>query len=379
MVRPAGLAAALPAQDRHALDERLRPDLIEQPRLSHAALAADEPRAPLPLGRVAHNRGEPSQLLAAAHERRCPQEALSRGDGLARDLLAERGRQGREHVGGAAVALARQLRQEARQRGSQALVQLVGGAGQRRVQDVPIQGDRVLLGKRVGAHEQLVRDQPEGIEVSAVRDGLTAQHLRGHVGHRAGALAVACLDRVAIDRQAKVQDLHLIGDHDDVLRLEVAMDDPVAVQVGERPERLHEQIDLHGERLALPRLDDRQRILLQVHGEERHTILVEAVVEHAHDVGVPERSKEAELLREHEPRRTEGRDLAAPGVPEPHSLERHHPSGQAVQSAIHRAHAAAAEFVDELVARAEQPRDVAARDVVLRHSEADLSTDEGPR
>ena len=231
----------------------------------------------------------------------------------------------------------------------------MGRARQRRVQDVPRQVGRVAPREGVGADEQLVGNHAESIEVGAVRDRITAQHLGSHVEKRARPLAVARLDGVVINGQPEVEDLHLIVHDDDVPGLEIPMDDPVAVQVHERPERLHEEVDLHGERLAVSGLDDRERVLLEIHREERHAILIETIVEDAHDVGMPERGEKTKLPREREPSLSERR-LRARRVQDPQPLERNHASGQTVERAIDRAHAAAAQLVDQLIARVEQRR-----------------------
>ncbi len=78
------------------------------------------------------------------------------------------------------------------------------------------------------------------------------------------------------------------------------MNDPVAMQVGECAQQLHQQVDLDRESPALPRLDDVVRVLLEIHGEERHAIAVESVVEDADDVRMPERCEKPELLRQDE-------------------------------------------------------------------------------
>jgi hypothetical protein len=67
------------------------------------------------------------------------------------------------------------------------------------------------------------------------------------------------------------------------------MHDAVAMEVGQRIQHLEEQVELHIERLSSRGMDDRHGVDQQGHREERRPVLLESVIEHADDVGVPQR------------------------------------------------------------------------------------------
>jgi hypothetical protein len=108
---------------------------------------------------------------------------------------------------------------------------------------------------------------------------------------------------------------------------------------------------LHRERLGACGLEDRTRVLLEVH-REIGVLLVEAVVQHADDVGMVQRGQDAELTRQGEAL------VRAPGivvarvrcVAEPDLLEGHDPARQAIQHTVHGPRRSPTEIVDQLVA-----------------------------
>ena len=120
--------------------------------------------------------------------------------------------------------------------------------------------DEVLAGERDVARQQLPEDDAERVDVGRGRDGLAARLLRREVlagaEHRAG-LRDAVLD-VERARDAEVGHLHLaLAAEEDVLRLHVAVDEPVLVGEGEpvgdrerelerlpdrKPARTHEEL-----------------------------------------------------------------------------------------------------------------------------------------
>src|SRR2546422_1550729 len=73
------------------------------------------------------------------------------------------------------------------------------------------------------------------------------------------------------------------------------------MKIREGAEHLHDEIDLHRHRVMAPGFDDVQRVLFEVHGEERHAMLIETIVEHTDDVRMAERCHQAELVRQAEP------------------------------------------------------------------------------
>ncbi|MFN7974371.1 MAG: hypothetical protein U0166_18815 [Acidobacteriota bacterium] len=99
---------------------------------------------------------------------------------------------------------------------------------------------RALGQERWPPREELVEDAAERVEVGARVEELASRLLRRHVERRAGDLAhhlhrlpELCVECLA--RQPEVHDHgHAVRRHEDVVGLQVAVQDPLAVEVGER-------------------------------------------------------------------------------------------------------------------------------------------------
>ena len=106
-------------------------------------------------------------------------------------------------------------------------------------------------GQRAGEH--LVRHHGERVDVAARIERLARELLRAHVRRRAEhhallrELGLVAILLAASLRDAEVEDLHevllpgALGE-DDVVRLEIAMDDPLAVRLGERAADLRDDL-----------------------------------------------------------------------------------------------------------------------------------------
>ena len=131
------------------------------------------------------------------------------------------------------------------ERGRQRLALLGGRRGVLLEDRVHRLDGRVALGTR-GARQHLVEHDAEREDVGAVIDGLPAHLLGRHVAHRAEHRAragqrprVGEQRRLGLDRragrgqlgEAEVEDLDAaVARHEDVLRLQVAVDDPLVVR-----------------------------------------------------------------------------------------------------------------------------------------------------
>ena len=194
------------------------------------------------------------------------------------------------------------------------------------------------------AREQLVEDEPDGVDVAAGRGLAPRELLGGHVGGspRPGLVAV---DRARQAGQAEVCDAHVAApvEHD-VLRLEVAMDHSFVVGGGHPGAELPR--DLHGlvtRQVADPAQERRQVFPVHVlHGQEGLAVRFANVV-HPADRGVRDLPRHASLVVEAaEPLGI----LAQRGGQE---LEGHRLPEHEVLRAVHLAHATPAQQLDHAI------------------------------
>src|SRR5262249_40372931 len=110
-----------------------------------------------------------------------------------------------------------------------------GGGRQRVEQHLGEQLVEARRGEGHAAGEQLVEDHPQGVDVGGGADGVGAPLLGGHVVRRADdGPAGPRLGGGEEDGQAEVGGGRLAGaGEQDVLGLEVAVDDPLVVGLGE--------------------------------------------------------------------------------------------------------------------------------------------------
>ncbi|MCO5170068.1 MAG: hypothetical protein M9894_27345 [Planctomycetes bacterium] len=273
---------------------------------------ASRPAAPPGPGRLLQRAppgrrvGRPLRPVAAQGER----------DGAGHD---------RRHVGRRALerrgVLRGQLPEEALRR-----VGLVRRApGQRLVEDGrqrPQVGARVDLVARglLGAHVAQGADDPPRL---------------GHVGARVAARRLG-------DPEVEEPHVPVVGQHD-VVGLEVAVDDPRRVRLGQRLERLlPERQDLRRRRPPGPRQPRRQRLAAhEVHGQVEPPVGLLAVVAHDDRVLVHERLPGRDLPQEARPRRRVAQEVAV------HELERHLAPVERLPRAVDGAHGARAEPLEQ--------------------------------
>lgn len=168
---------------------------------------------------------------------------------------------------------------------------------------------------------------------------LKRQHHLGRVGVALGGILGEQARQHAAQRRIEL-----------VLGFEIAVDDPVTVQVEEGAQQLHDQIGLHRRRDPAGGLGDRVRPLLQIHRQIRLAIGVEPVVERADDVRVAERREDLKLLSQRETRRLER--LAVQMQPQP--LQRDGSARQPVESPEHHPEPSLPQSIQDLVAPADQ-------------------------
>lgn len=148
------------------------------------------------------------------------------------------------------------------------------------------------------AAEQLVEHHAQGIDIGAHRQGLAGQLLgRGHIG---GQGLRAGLGRVQQAGDAEVQQLHLAAlVHQDIARLEVAVDDQAAVGEGHGREHLQKERQHPGRRPGLARhpLVDGLAVHL-LHGQIGLALGAEAGVVEPRDMRVLQTGQQIALVDE---------------------------------------------------------------------------------
>jgi hypothetical protein len=247
--------------------------------------------------------------------------------------------------------------------GRQARVELAHPA-RLAVQDAVEHGARGRAGEGTLARHHLVEHRAEREEIGARVDRLAERLLRRHVGDGAerhararqlGRLvgpAVGVVGRrerrlvLGELGEPEVEHLELArGAHEQVRRLDVAMNDAALMRRVERAGHLHRQVDglRDGDRAGLQQLLD-ALALAQLHHDERLAVVLLDVVDDA-DVRVVERGGELGLAVEARERRGLGRQ------PRRQELERDVAAELHVVRAVHDAHAAGAQLGLDAIAR----------------------------
>ena len=197
--------------------------------------------------------GRVDRALAGEHHRR-------RLGGLGGDATAARDRlEVGVHRGGGLVAVGGLLRERA----DDDEVEVVGhvrpelGRRRRRLREVLHRDlDRAVAGERHLAGEQLEEDDARRVEVGGLVDRRAARLLGGEVLRGADDRALLRHLARAGAGDAEVRDLDdALGVDDDVVRLDVAVDDAVAVRVAERGEDLARVRDRDRDRAEPARAD----------------------------------------------------------------------------------------------------------------------------
>src|SRR5262245_34024667 len=101
-----------------------------------------------------------------------------------------------------------------------------------------------------------------------------------------------------MNRDPEVQDLHMAISTQNVRWLDVTVDDPAAVQVGECPQKFGQQLYFGFKGSIGAGLDQRSGSRQELHGQIRTVELVEAIVLNLHHMGMVQRSQHLELTRQ---------------------------------------------------------------------------------
>ncbi len=234
--------------------------------------------------------------------------------------------------------------------------------GRAHVAGEDLEQERVQAPRPIGElpHQHLVEDEPERVEVAArVERHLLSELLGRHVTRcahdraRVGERRLAVLLPEGLGHP-EVEHLRVVGrpvdvaEDEEVLRLEVAMEDPRLVRGRHAGQRRHQELHRLGrlERSFVEHLPEALALEVVHHEEDRAVVIAD--VEHAHHVRMREPS--------HRPRFAE-KTLAALRVVFEEPLHGHRAARDAMTGAIDNTHPAAAERLLDLV----------------------LVTDEGPR
>src|SRR5690606_16312079 len=261
---------ALDPDEEPSRDLNARAKLLDEPRLSASMRAGDDER--LRLGGVPFDRFErgrdPRELRVAEEERprREPARAGSRGRGdRAHGILAERLGERAQRFPSASEPIIRPLLEQAMDERDERLRKIRPKRRERRRRrlEVLLEKDASIARiERRPSREEDVEDHSERVEVASSVGGLSADALGRDVPESAedlvpgGVLAadqteIDQLDRadVAVDHRVETSEVSLrrslIGvlRDEEVRRLEVVVQDPVAVDEIERAQDLHRDLE----------------------------------------------------------------------------------------------------------------------------------------
>ncbi len=214
------------------------------------------------------------------------------------------------------------------------------------VEDLVVDLDRAVAMERQLACRRLVEQYAER-ELVRLRADLRAvalDLLRGHVERRAQDRAVTCQQRVLVQvaGQAKIGDLgHALAVEDDVGRLDVTVQDPLVVRIGQALADLQHQLETLLER-SLAKVEDlfERAALDQLHREEVNPLLL-SDLQNRDDVGVTQPGQGLGFA-------LESRHLGPVRLRRVQHLERHDSVQSLLTRSVDDAHSAAADLLQHL-------------------------------
>jgi hypothetical protein len=208
--------------------------------------------------------------------------------------------------------------------------------------------------ERRRATEQLIKDDPQRVDVGAVIDqpidaaALLGRHVRGRPQQRSRQRVDGRpADRIGHLRDPEVDDLHAIAtavrDEEQIVGLEIAMDDPARVGRRQRLGRLHADVDdgggVQGATAGGPLAEG--LALQQLHRHVRHPLRQQPHVEHLHHARMVDRERRARLVEEARGDRRVAHQLG------PKDLDRDPAFQQRMTGLVHDAHPAPAQDADQ--------------------------------
>jgi hypothetical protein len=194
--------------------------------------------------------------------------------------------------------------------------------------------------------QRLVQDRPHREQIRPRIHRVVGHLFRGHVVRCAHHGAGLGQHRLVQPSDAEIGDLGLAGGgDDDVGRLDVAVDDTLAVRAAQPLQHLQQQRH-HGHRCPLAQNLLQRPPLHQLHDDRRIAVALHEVVD-PHDGGVAAAAGGLHLLAEALDERGSGGGIQCIG---PHHLDSHHPVDQRIMRAEHRPHGAGAQQRHRLIA-----------------------------
>ena len=346
------VAAAL--QHQRTLHPGVHRDLAGETGLARTGLAGDERQVGAALPRPVPEAAEFLEGFLAPHEATAG-ELLEKqydvagrltGGGIAGDPF-----QGTHHVARLRVATVGFLGQQPEHHALQLRGEIGAvGAGRqdRRVHVLGDHGEGVVPGEGATTGEELVEHDSHRVEIGARIHRAAERLLRRHVGGGPGEEPLPGHARSRRrNRQAEIGDLHprpLGGvEEQQVFRLEVAMDQPVGVGMGEGVEHLTHEVQ--GPVHVVGHVVAEVRPLDQFHDHVGAVLMLPRVV-HGHDPRVVERRRRPRLGEE------AIAALLVDAIGGEH-LHRHVPIEGRVPGTEHHPHAPAADLVAQAIATGE--------------------------
>ena len=212
-----------------------------------------------------------------------------------------------------------------------------------------LEGDAQRRVAAEGGHagEHLIENQPKGVDVGAAVHRFAFGLFGGHVGGRADERAGGGGAGLHRARDAEIHHLDVaILIHHHVFRLEVAVDDFLRVGLAQGSADLPGNLNPFADRQGAKALQNGAQAFAfhEFHRDVGHAAGAVELV-HAADVLVGNLARQAKLVLEALHRALVGGDFR------PEDFQRHQLAGLAVARLVHDAHAAAADFAQQVVAR----------------------------
>jgi hypothetical protein len=216
-------------------------------------------------------------------------------------------------------------------------------------------GDEAVAAERRCPREELVEHDAEGVDVREGVDIAAARLLGRDVvarPHHRARLSQARL-HVGRARDSEVGHLHIPVPEQHVLRLHIAVDEPVCMRKGERPAGFDRELERRPDRKPTLLLDELLQVLaVDVLEDDELAPIRLAAVDHGDDVGVGELGRRARLA-------SEALDvIGVGGVVLVQHLDCDLALEQPVVRAVHAGHASLADELLELVAIRDHVADV---------------------
>ena len=246
LVRHGASIDRLSAHHERSADQRVNAELVGQSRLANAAFAAEQQKPRLPVtARVTPRIEELTQLRLAADKSCRLQQAFARLDRLRNIGSPDDVSKGSQRVGGSKTMVGRLRHQALHDRDQPGIDACgadrveVGGIGQH----LSDQSVAIGVSERMSAGKHLVHHRAEAVQVRRFVRSAAVEHLRRHV-RDAAVDQTGVVEAATVFRNPEVQHFNgAVLRDEDISRLQIAVKDPLPVQIHQCVKHRHDQVD----------------------------------------------------------------------------------------------------------------------------------------